>query len=174
MKYKMKCHQRRRPGSNAYNSSSLWIKTCLFMQVDSLDKMRFTIIYLLRRLKLVLHYGPRFASCYIKIWLLVTIWMTSPVTLLVQMLASITPVIPSFLFTFLFTPCFLFVLEDLLTIHLSFVVFSSPKYLRYFNILFHLFLLAHSRCIPFRSDIGPLLLSGQVLAGCINSLLISE
>lgn len=58
-------------------------------------KLGFTIIYLLCRLKMVLQYGPRFSSCYIKIWLLlVTIWMTltSPV-MWVKMQPPITSVI---------------------------------------------------------------------------------
>lgn len=57
-------------------------------------KWGFTIIYLLCRLKMVLQYGPRFSSCYIKIWLLlITVWMTSPVTLWVKMRPPITSVI---------------------------------------------------------------------------------
>lgn len=97
-------------------------------------KWGFTINYLLCRLKMVLQYGPRFSSCYIKIWLLlVTIWMTSPVTLWVKMRPPITSVI------FRVYSFFWFLLEHILKADLSFVFFSTLKYFNYFNILLYFF-----------------------------------
>lgn len=133
-------------------------------------KWGFTIIYLLCRLKMVLQYGPRFSSCYIKIWLLlITIWMTSPVTLWVKMRPPITSVI------FRVYSFFWFLLEHILKADLSFVFFSTLKYFNYFNILLYFFFLfVHSQHFPSRLDTGLLLLSGQTLVGFFNSPYISK